>query len=122
MGLRDLLAANASLLRDPGRGFGEQVTYFDPAFDPPRQTPINAIVEFLPTDPFLRTTEVEEIIEQGTVDLPASIEISMHGWFIRANGEKLKITGRGGRDDFNQTIAVNCVKTMAKKIARRRGT
>jgi hypothetical protein len=66
------------------------------------------------------STEVEEIQEQGTIDLPATMVINELGWFTRANGEILKITGRGGRDPHTQTLTINHPIEIGKKTARRR--
>lgn len=119
MGLRDLFAANAALLRDPER-FGEEVTYFDPVTTPATETTVTAIVEFIPQDGLVLGEEADEIMEQGTIDVPATLAINELGWFTRSNGEILKITGRGGRDAHLQTLTINHPINLVKKKARRK--
>jgi hypothetical protein len=120
MGIRDLQAANAAWLRDPEQ-YGDAATMFDPATDPPTQTPFNGILEILGQDPLQHTQEADEVLEQATLEVPLSIAVGPRCWFV-IDGTTWKIAGLGGRDKDLQTINVQRLIPVSKKTARRRGT
>lgn len=119
MGVQDLFEANSDWLMSEDN-FGEPLILFDPNYKPAAQTPFDGIVAFAGSDPIVMGDN-DETHEEGAVEVPMSIAVPDNGWFVRADGEELKVRGRGGRDQHTQTILVTRVKKQAVKIARRRG-
>ncbi len=122
MSLRDLFTMTADLLRDPEHGFGESVTMFDKATVTPTESTFDAIVEFTGDAPLLRTSEAEESMEPGTIEVPTSVTVTDKCYFVRANGERLNFNGFGGRDADLQTILVLRVISKNTRTARRRNS
>lgn len=120
MSLRDLFTLNSNLLRDPDR-FGEEITLFNPATDPATETTIYGILEVISNDPLVHTQQGDEIVEQATLEIAASVTITPKHWF-EARGGVWKINGLGGRDRDLQTINVQRLVAVSKKSARPRGS
>lgn len=120
MGIQNMIGAGLAMLRNP-ENFGESLTFCDPNTKPKTETPVDGTVEFLGNDALV-FGDSDETLEEGTVDVPITLSVVDNGWFVRGDGEELKVRGRGGRDQHTQTILVTRIKKQAVKIARRKGS
>lgn len=119
MGVRDLMTANAELLRDEEQGYGQAALYMDPSTKPATAVPVTGIFEILGVDPVLRLQSGTKLFEQATFDVPATMTIAENSSFL-IDGQTWKFTGRGGRDSNLQTITLQCTVTVDQRMANRR--
>lgn len=81
-------------------------------------TTFNAIVE-IGSGPLDVTSEVDAVFETATIDLPLSIAVNPHCWFL-VRGERWNYLGLGGRDRDLQTINVQSARPIGTRTAKRR--
>lgn len=118
MSLRDAFDAMADLLRDPDFGFGESVTMYDTSIASDDGIPFDGVVE-IGSGPLQMTSEEDAVYEQGTIEVPVSIVVNSHCWFL-ARGERWNFVGVGGRDVNLQTINVQSAKPRGTRTAKRK--
>lgn len=111
MGIRDLFAANAELLRDPVNGLGEQVTFID---EDGNETPEDVTFVEVGTAPVADDDRSKRVTRLAELDVRRDLVVTL-GCSFEVLTEKWKVYGFGGADPWTKTILLKRVEEDVRK-------